>query len=95
MAKKSIEEKSDDARIMKLFRGRCVVNVAHRATEINEIIPRSRSKNAITMRGNRVPMCRSCHGIYHWGGVTPEKMEILVEMAKIRLETFGVDLESW
>ena len=95
MAKKSELESLDDKRVMKLFRGRCVVNVAHRATEINEIIPRSRSKSAVTMRANRVPMCRSCHNIYHWGGVTAEKMEKLVEMAKIRLETFGVDLGEW
>jgi len=95
MAKKSLEEKSDDARIMKLFRGRCVVNIAHKATEINEIIPRSRSKHAITMKANRTPMCRSCHNIYHWGGVTSEKMEKLSDMARARLEMFGESLENW
>lgn len=92
---KSNSEKDSDKRIMRLFRGRCVVNPAHRATEINEIVLRSRTKGAIDMPNNRVPMCHSCHHIYHWGGVTEQKQEKLRESAIIRLTALGVSIDEW
>jgi hypothetical protein len=92
---KTDKERESDRRIMKLFRGRCVMNPAHPATEINEIVLRSRSKQAIDMPNNRVPLCRSCHRVYHWGGVTDEKQTIMYEKAKARLLALGENLENW
>lgn len=92
---KSDTERSDDKRIMKLFRGRCIVNLAHPAAEINEIVLRSRTIHATTMKNNRVPLCKSCHRIFHWGGVTDEKMEILRSLALERLKMFGEDVNDW
>ena len=61
---KSDAERADDQRIMKLFRGRCVVCIRP-ATQIHELIPRGRSKNAITIPRNRVPLCTHHHNIAH------------------------------
>lgn len=92
---KNAEERKSDLRIYKLFRNRCVMNPAHPAQEINEIVLRSRDKNAVEMKQNRVPLCRSCHRVYHWGGVTEEKQRIMYERAKARLIALGEDLEKW
>lgn len=94
-AMKSDAERQDDERIMKLFRGRCIMNLTHPASEINEIIPRSRTNQATTMKNNRVPLCRSCHRIYHWGGLTEVKMQIMYDKAVECLTMFGVRLEDW
>lgn len=92
---KSKNEKESDLLIMKMFRGRCVVNPSHRATEVNEIIPRSATKHSVTMKQNRVPMCRGCHAQYHDGGITEEKQEELRNLAISRLTMYGENLENW
>lgn len=71
------------------------MNVAHPAVEVHEIILRSSTKFAVEMNNNRVPLCRSCHDVLHWGGITEEKQEMLRTKAKERLIMFGVDLETW
>ena len=66
--KEFIEPVPDDYFIWWLFRNKCVV--CHKqATEINEIVPRSRSKLSILTWENRVTMCRECHNDYHKHGV--------------------------
>lgn len=92
---KTAEERADDIRIMKLFRCRCVMNLSHKAFEVNEIVPRSRTKKAITMPKNRVAICRSCHDRYHEGGVTEEKMDEMYRKAVDVLLGFGVSLDEW
>lgn len=91
---KSEEEKADDARIMKLFRGRCVVCMRP-ATQVHELVSRARSKFAITMPENRVPLCAFDHDTAHRGGYTGTKEEYLRAMAIERLIQFNVSLEDW
>lgn len=63
-----IEPNSSDYFIWWLFRNKCVA--CHKqATEINEIVPRSRSKQSVLDWKNRVTMCRECHNDYHKHGV--------------------------
>lgn len=93
MAKTDFERESDK-RIMKLFRGRCVVCMRP-ATEIHELITRARSKEAITMPQNRVPLCEFDHSSAHKNGYTGKKEDYLRGMAIERLVLFGVDLSEW
>jgi phage baseplate assembly protein W len=53
------------------------------ASEINEIVMRSRSKKAVMDWKNRVTLCREDHRKYHDGGVTDAK---IVEMRLKRSE---------
>jgi 5-methylcytosine-specific restriction endonuclease McrA len=66
--------------IFWLFRYRCIM-CKRNATEINEIIPRSRSKKSVMDWKNRVPLCSACHRTFHAGGVTDKKIE---EMQRFR-----------
>lgn len=91
---KSKSERDDDKRIMTLFRRRCVVCMQP-ATEVNEIILRSRTKAAVLLPANRVPMCHKCHHVYHWSGVTDDKQERLRALAIQRLTAFGEGVEKW
>jgi HNH endonuclease len=76
MPKEFVEPTSFDHFIWWLFKSRCVV-CRQPATEINEIIPRSRSKKSIQLWENRVTMCASCHREYHRQGVNDEAIEKL------------------
>jgi len=69
---------SSDKFIYWLFMGRCIC-CWRRATEINEIILRSRSKDALKDWKNRVPMCREHHEEYHHDGVSADKVQYLIE----------------
>ena len=95
---KSAEEKLDDQRIMKLFRGRCIVCMSA-ATEIHEIIPRSKTKHATKLPNNRVPLCngnhKNSHRDVHDKGYTLDKADFLRVKAIERLIIFGVDLHEW
>jgi len=78
----------DSSFIFWLFHYRCIV-CKKDATEVNEIVPRSRSKNSINDWRNRVPLCRTCHNEYHKKGVNSGTIK---EMQKTRNEfllTFG------
>jgi 5-methylcytosine-specific restriction endonuclease McrA len=52
------------------------------ATEINEIIPRSRSKKSILNWENRVTVCQCCHNEYHKNGVNAKTIEALQQKRK-------------
>jgi len=94
---KSSAERADDIRILKLFRGRCIVCMG-RATEVHELVTRARSRQAITMPKNRVPLCNGNHKYSHrdvHNGYTQEKEDYLRNKAIERLIMFGEDLESW
>ena len=95
MATKSQSERLDDERIMKLFRYRCVGNRSHQASVVHELITRARSKEATTMKNNRIPLCQYCHDLAHRGGYTLEKESMLRMKAERTLESFGVSLEEW
>lgn len=69
-----IEPNPEDYFIWWLFRYRCA-SCFHEGQEINEIIPRSRDKNAVMEWRNRILLCRDCHEKYHHDGVTDEKIE--------------------
>jgi len=94
MAKTSWEI-ADDVRIMKLFRYRCVGNRAHQAFVVHELITRARTKEALTIKNNRIPLCQYCHDLAHRGGYTIEKESMLRTKAERALEAFGVSLEEW
>jgi hypothetical protein len=69
-----VEPSSSDHFIWWLFKRRCIhCNLP--ATEINEIVPRSRSKGSIMDWRNRVTMCHVCHMSYHQDGVTNGKIQ--------------------
>lgn len=87
-------EKRIRSEVMEIFHHRCV-RCFEFASDVNEIIPRSRTKNAVYDSVNRVPLCRACHEWYHHDGVTEEKMEELRELALMRLSMFGETYESW
>jgi len=88
--KEFIQPVPDDYFIHWLFKYKCVT-CKKPATEINEIIPRSRSKNSILDWRNRVTLCRECHHKYHLNGVTSEKIsemktkrgEFLISMGRM------------
>lgn len=69
-----VEPNESDAFIWWLFKRRCVM-CRQSATEINEIVPRARSKKSIHDWRNRVTLCQTCHRKYHDGGVTDAKMD--------------------
>ena len=68
LPKSFVEPVASDYFIWWLFRSRCV-SCRKPATEINEILPRSRSKKSIITWDNRVTMCAECHREYHRKGV--------------------------
>ena len=79
---------SSDEFIRWLFKGRCIM-CNHSATEINEIIPRSRSKNSLLDWKNRVMICRSCHTEFHSDGVTLNKIVNMQQKRKEFLKSIG------
>lgn len=66
--KEFVEPTPEPSFIWWLFRNLCV-SCKHPADEINEIIPRSRSKESVLDWTNRVTMCKNCHNEYHKNGV--------------------------
>lgn len=91
---KSEAERNDDLRIMKLFRGRCV-GCYGTAEQVHELITRARTKNALTIKNNRVPLCRSCHDRAHFNGYTEDKQTYLTNRAIELLIRFDVELKDW
>lgn len=84
-----VEPNPSDHFIHWLFRHRCIVCKSGSNIEINEILPRARSKKAIWDWRNRVTMCRGCHTIYHLYGVTKAKMDVLSATRKEFLISIG------
>lgn len=74
--KEFIAPVAEDYFIWWLFRNRCV-SCRKPGSEINEIVPRSRSKQSILNWENRVLMCRECHNDYHKHGVNSKTIEAL------------------
>lgn len=64
-----------------LFKHKCII-CRKPASEINEIIPRSRSKKSILDWKNRVTLCQNCHQEYHAHGVTQDKISEMKEKRK-------------
>lgn len=86
--KEFVEPNASDYFIWWLFKNLCAS--CHRpASDVNEIIPRSRSKQSILNWENRVLMCRECHDNYHRHGVNSKAIEILQEKRIEALRLFG------
>jgi len=66
---------NNDKFIKWLFRGRCVI-CYRPGTEINEIVPRSQSSDALFWK-NRVLMCHEDHAEYHHLGTSKAAIEDL------------------
>jgi 5-methylcytosine-specific restriction endonuclease McrA len=79
---------SMEAFIHWLFNGRCLV-CKKSGAEINEIVPRSRSKASIKDWKNRVLMCNDCHTQYHHDGVSIEKLKLLQVTRREFLKSCG------
>lgn len=86
--KEFIKPTADPSFIYWLFHYKCVVCKCP-ATEINEIIPRSRSKDSVNEWRNRVPMCRECHRKYHDKGVNGVTIRELQDKRTEFLMSFG------
>lgn len=90
--KEFVEPIPDDYFIWWLFRNQCVGysdRCTHRGEEINEVIPRSRSKKSILNWENRVLMCRECHNEYHRHGVNSKTQEDLQNKRVEALKRLG------
>lgn len=72
--KEFVEPIPDRSFIFWLFRNRCIM-CNHPATDVNEIVPRSRSKKSILNWENRVTLCQVCHNEYHKNGVNATTIE--------------------
>jgi len=84
-----VQPNASDHFIFWLFRYRCIV-CKQPATEINEIIPRSRSKYSITDWRNRVTLCQKCHHEdYHNKGVNDDRIKVMQKLRSEFLLNFG------
>jgi 5-methylcytosine-specific restriction endonuclease McrA len=83
-----VEPIPDDYFIWWLFRNRCIICMQP-ATEINEIIPRSRSKNSLLDWSNRVTVCQSCHRAYHDKGTNDKNIKRMQEQRLTALHKLG------
>lgn len=63
--------------VLTLFHNRCGLNLAHSATVIHHIIPRSVCEGDPHRLDNLIPLCRKCHNKVHQEGTRAWK-EILV-----------------
>lgn len=88
--KEFVEPDASDAFIWFLFKHRCVA-CRKPASEINEIKPRSRSKQSILDWENRVTMCKECHNEYHKHGVNDEAIADLQQKRIDFLNSMGRD----
>lgn len=83
-----IEPCADDSFIFWLFRYRCA-SCRQSGQEINEIVPRSRQKDAASIWKNRIVLCRVCHERYHHDGLTKEKMQAMKDLRVSYLQSVG------
>lgn len=86
--KEFVEPVSADYFIWWVFRRRCVM-CSKPATEINEIIPRGRSKKSLLDWKNRVTLCHLCHVEFHHNGVTDAKIKDMQEKRIQALKRLG------
>lgn len=88
MEKEFVEPNPSDNFIWWLYRYRCA-ECKQPGQEINEIIPRGRSKNSILDWTNRILLCRHCHDKFHNGGVTESKIDSMKEVRRNYLSMIG------
>lgn len=77
-----------DSFIHWLYRYRCA-KCRKPGTEVNEIIPRSRSRYSVLNWKNRVLLCSMCHHEFHHNGVTNEKIKSIKDVQKEYLMSVG------
>jgi len=81
--------KRNDKLIYSIFNNRCII-CWKPADEINEIVLRSRTKNAFDLK-NCVTLCGFHHWEYHHNGVTPQKVKNMQNRRKEFLYLIGKD----
>lgn len=86
--KEFVEPVPADYFIWWVFRRRCVM-CSKPSTEINEIVPRGRSKKSLLDWKNRVTLCRTCHDEFHYNGVTDAKIKDMQERRIQALKRLG------
>jgi len=89
IAHEFVEPNPSDHFIYWLFRYRCIM-CSKPATEINEIVPRGRSKKSLLDWRNRVTLCQEHHtgqNGFHHNGVTLEKIKNMQEQRKEYLKS--------
>lgn len=74
--------------IFWLFCDRCVM-CKEAATEVNEIVPRARTKQATLDWHNQVTLCHKCHTEFHHDGVTRAKQKVMLLKRKEFLQSMG------
>lgn len=82
LPKEFVEPNPSDYFIHWLFKYRCA-ECKKPGQEVNEILPRARSKFAIMDWKNRILLCRDCHSRFHLKGVTDKKIE---NMRRVRVD---------
>ena len=83
-----VEPTASDYFIHWLFQHRCI-KCRKPASDINEIVPRARSKKSVLTWTNRVTLCRECHVSFHQHGVTDKKIEEMKNLRKEFLFSIG------
>lgn len=63
----SLEKARNRSLVIKIFRGRCALNMAHRGAHVHEIVPKS-LKYDWWVLGNQVLLCPECHDKIHREG---------------------------
>lgn len=88
LVREFVEPNPSDHFIHWLFRYRCA-ECKKPGTEVNEIIPRARSKSSILDWQNRILLCRDCHTRYHLGGVSDDKINAMQKLRLAYLQMIG------
>jgi 5-methylcytosine-specific restriction endonuclease McrA len=72
-----------------LFHGRCLVNPAHKGSDVHHICPIDRRiKNTVFHLENTVFLCRECHSMIHKDGAAVWK-DRLIQLRKDWLGKYG------
>lgn len=87
--KEFVQPSSADYFIHWLFDHRCIVCRRSENIEINEIMPRGRSKKNLLDWKNRVLVCRDDHDEFHHNGVTPDKIATMQKQREDYLRSIG------
>jgi len=70
-----------------IFRQRCLINPAHKATEEHHIIPKS--QGGTDEPKNKVFLCRECHAMVHRKGSAVWR-DILIELRNNWIEKYAI-----
>ena len=79
MTTKNLDTLSDKE-ILEFFLYRCLLNPAHKAVVVHEIVPRSQRPKTWRKFENRVALCHECHDKIHREGNSEVWKDILTKL---------------